>query len=106
MIINDAGDLLEATALYIEEHGWIQGEYRDTAGRVCVVGALEKLEEKDQILIVDSSNYYTAISAIRGIIHTSSITVWNDRVCQSQEQAVDMLRHAAKLTREVKDAQS
>lgn len=105
MIINNVGDVLEATALHIEEHGWLQRQFINSTGAACVMGALKRVEA--QSLDTRYGIYHAdAIRAIIGIIgHDTLVVVWNDYHCKSQEQAVEMLRRAAKLARETEDTQ-
>lgn len=97
MIINDAGDVLEAAALEIENHGWTQYKLRSEIGKVCVVGAIYAVTSAKGEL--QSRVFYYLQKAVGLCL----ITVWNDSICKSQEQAVDTLRHAAKLSREAEE---
>jgi hypothetical protein len=102
MIINDAGDLLEAVALEIEQRGWTQRQSEDPlTGKVCIGGALQKAATSTTPGEVFQQafrqlEYNCKISGGYTSEVFNSITMWNDNICTSQEQAVEMVRQAAK----------
>jgi hypothetical protein len=106
MIINDAGDLLEAAALEIEERGWTRGDFKDKeTSRVCVIGALQiaalYATKEQAIFAVQMMENVCQITPDSMRITEWRVVAWNDFICESQEQAVEMVRQSAKLAREV-----
>jgi dihydroxyacetone kinase-like predicted kinase len=114
-MINNSADLLEAAATEIETRGWARGVPVNEADQVCVLGALWSAEESlvssnfadmdyqkygeavtQNQYTLDSKSTREARAVIHEIIGIGNIAVWNDQICGSQQQAVDMLREAAK----------
>ncbi len=99
-----ASDVLDAAADYIEEHGWVQGQYANLDGAVCVSGAI------CAILTGDPCGYKTGFkSPFRpspekiflecNQIYTESIGDWNDAPGRTKEDVVSGLRLAGKKSR-------
>jgi hypothetical protein len=86
--------LLKAADL-LEEKGWTQGSYWLKSGEMCLMGAMGRTLDKDRTTYggepsVMAEQKLTALTGGYGIVG------WNDKVCQSKAQAVQLLRDAAK----------
>jgi hypothetical protein len=91
-VINNPADMLEAAASELEIHGWAQGAPINEYGQMCVYGALNRVGSNQN----RKSYWSPAIDAMTFTTGEVFIASWNDRICSSQEQAVEMLRTAAK----------
>lgn len=82
-------EALDGAADYIEEHGWLQGAFRDSGGRVCAEGAL-------------NTRYgfaYEAFHALSRHLGVDSVADWNDAEHRTKEQVVKELRACAQSLR-------
>lgn len=90
-------EVLAAAADYIDEHGWMRGDFCDKQGRVCVRGALyavvtgspdpRSLFEPDELV-----NWATVEldQSVDGLIE-----VWNDTEGRTARDVTDLLRQLA-----------
>jgi hypothetical protein len=77
--------MLNATADYIDEHGWCRLAY-EKGEQVCIVGALR---------IIGGSRRRPAFLYLGKYLKAHPIR-WNDRVCKDGSEASAMLREAAR----------
>lgn len=99
-----SADILEAAAGLMEKHGWCRTLIRNEQHQVCLLGSII-LSYPSFLSILESktAEHFLAeeIFAQTGIeppspIKASLIPYWNDLHCRSKEEAVEMLRMAAK----------
>jgi len=107
-------DIIDDGADYIEKNGWTQGDlYNWDAAALfppaCIMGGLLVGNTVENDVIRRSAVLYAAekrlpMATIVERVHSvipdlHSLAVWNDKVCQSQQEALDMMRLAAKRIR-------
>lgn len=90
-MIDNPADMLEAAAEELEAHGWIRGAGINSSGQRCILNALSTITPSSQFGV-----YTAAREKLAAVVGTSAIVVWNDKICQSQQEAVDALLLAAK----------
>lgn len=110
--------LLDDTADYIEENGWVQEQMYDiTTGRVCTVGGMAHVLGIGELEITTDTRLLAACGALIRVVGTAPhlaeectrdgsctcvvnwVTGWNDDEVQSMQQVLDALRKAAKIER-------
>lgn len=96
--LNPIGKTLIAAADYIEEHGWCQGQVRDSFGRVCITGALgySHLDSDLGPLHLDSEVREAAYMLLNKEVGIY-IAAWNDAPGRTQDEVVTKLREVAAL---------
>jgi hypothetical protein len=95
-------DILEASADYMEVHGWTRLEAISENGEVCMYGAFyevtNSLPENSLSEYMDAYNQIReAYACLYKALEGYQIAEWNDHVCASKYEAIDMFRRAAKL---------
>lgn len=96
-------DIYDTAASYIEEHGWTQGEEKNAAGQVCLVGGFRwgtrlsntwatsewAMGMLQSLLGLASPNYDFGLCPL---------VAWNDNPARTQDEVVNVLRgYANKL---------
>jgi hypothetical protein len=95
-------EVLRAAREYLFEHGWMQGEYEDEGGQVCLEGACRKPlglptrasddpDENDDETWAAAFNAEAAISRTLGI---PGVVTWND----DHDRTFDEVINAIDLT--------
>jgi hypothetical protein len=86
--------VLLAAADYIELHGWCRGSIGDLEGDgpVCPLGAIIMVIKKNAS---GGKSYAEAIPRLKAFLNRKYISIWFDRVCDSEARAVATLRAAA-----------
>lgn len=114
----DAAEILEKSADYIEQHGWVKGRDSDAEGRVCLVAAMGSVVsgkdaffdsreyEKDSefrraaksLLRVLVEQYGEGPNTVTGVFIPGQIVFYNDNCgagLRDQQEAVMCLQKAA-----------
>ncbi len=81
-------EALYAAADYIREHGWTRGTFSDNAGRVCMIGAIDRTTAR--------AGHVAACMALANTIG-DNIVVFNDYHCESGDDAIAALEIAADI---------
>jgi hypothetical protein len=88
-----AAEILEEAANRIDRFGWCQQAYSNPLGEFCLMGAATK-----GVMCIDAARVLGFLQ--REIFAQTGLDVtipeWNDEHCTSKEEAVEMLRMAAK----------
>lgn len=107
---DDVADVLEKAAEVIERDGWCQNQLTDEAGRVCLVGAIEKAAF-GEIRSVASMPVHDARWRLRcGAVDAVTVALgggglfavpsrWNDLPGRDQFEVIDLLKSVAKTIR-------
>ena len=77
-------EICKTVAKYIREHGWCQGEYHATDGRVCLVGALDSCFSNDY-----TNGEYRAVQRKLGV--AGPLSEWNDQEGRTVEEVLTIL---------------
>ena len=109
-------DVLDHAATIMEYWGWAQGSFLKPSGAMCHVGAIRAasgyythMDSRDGWYISRTDDRCAALmqeatffdaQAINAEMNRS-VVVWNDSICESQEEAIAKLREAAELARSV-----
>ncbi len=107
-------DALERAAKRVER-GWCQGVYRDDKGGVCLIGAIalecgrtirqSSYLEPDGWRTVGGKSVHTVEKARQekalSYLSPDRPDVWNDERGRTQEEVVEVLRHAVSRARDV-----
>lgn len=86
-LLSPAAATLLKAADYIEEHAWCQGTIEDSAGRVCLVGALTKVGGWE--------SYATVTDDLSHVLGNTNIVRWNNTPGRTKAEVVAALRGAA-----------
>lgn len=83
--------ILAEAAMYIDTHGWCQGDLKDAEGRVCVLKAVNNVCRRRA-----PKTFHAAISELArrtgGPLDGSSIAVWNDADGRTKNEVLAVLR--------------
>ena len=93
----EAAVMLDEARAYIEKHGWVQHAF-ESGGRVCLLGALQKVDGKKHGKAVDQEAQRIVCNLIGG---GYSIPQWNDASGRKKEDVLEILRAAAQCEREL-----
>lgn len=103
-VVRPAHPVLLKMAELLMEHGWCQGTYEDTEGRLCVMGAFLRTLELDDTWPVDDeweTPYYLGLQAFERSISPEmggqagelwDAADWNDRPGRTRDEVVARLR--------------
>jgi len=85
-----AADVLNKAADLLEQYGWCQGAYMDSAGRMCASQALTQAEPS-------AYRRHEARKVLREVIGVDflNIPAWNDHPRRTAEQVIATFRAAA-----------
>lgn len=89
------GKIIYDVADYIDRNGWCQGAY-SRYGEVCILGGFTATLGICHIPAIERIARFLSKSVATGIISVTGIVDWNDHICKSKEEAVNMLRQAAR----------
>lgn len=88
----------QAVKQVLQEHGWCQGGYRDSHGRVCLLGAIFYMAVIEQI---DEAEHDALVDAIRAKLRDRMefmlpgmivpISLWNDKPGRTVEEVYELL---------------
>jgi hypothetical protein len=81
--LNDMGQCLLQAADYIEKHGWCQGSAVKPDGRVCIVGALDR---------IGANTEYICYKLHERI---GNVPIWNDKSYRTKDEVTGLLRKMA-----------
>lgn len=109
----EIADIIDDGADYIEEHGWCQGGLYDWIAAdqyppACIMGGLLVGNAVQNDVINRLSVLYTTGRMPMNVVVTAfrdhapeigTISAWNDQVCETQQQALDLMRTVAKRIR-------
>lgn len=91
-VLTDAADLLR-------RHGWCRSFMTNSRGQMCVRGAIEAATPGDLIL-TSSSPRQQAFAMLKALLPADKgLMHWNDHVCATPQQAIDLLLRAASRNR-------
>ena len=82
------GEILNAAADAIEEHGWTQGRFGTQHVGFCAMGAMRHVSGLSTV--IEESAAYDLLRA-----HVGSTSYWNDEPGRTKEQVVTVLRKVA-----------
>jgi hypothetical protein len=97
-------DVLRHAAMYIEEHGWVQGSYCGMNSEKCAISAIIWAAKGGSVLLFDKShpNWGLYIGASRAAEkqlqaegHHGSMVGYNDNVATKMGQVTSLLRRTA-----------
>jgi hypothetical protein len=102
-------EILSGAAALIEAHGWVKGVYGDEEIGFCALGAMYRshgelttIENAAGSVLVPSMTVaevevfkLARQRLVRELVHSASITFWNDAVAESKDEVVETLRRAA-----------
>lgn len=92
-------EILSGAADLIEAHGWVKGEYGDEGYGFCALGAMYRSHA--ELTTVENSAESVEVfklarqRLVRELVHSVSITFWNDAVAKSKDEVVETLRRVA-----------
>jgi hypothetical protein len=92
-------DVLRAAARYIEEHGWYQGNYRNTDGRVCIVGAILSVTPEVDDTGDPGRLRSRSVDVLVLAFDDKAVTRWNDAPGRTEAEVLVALRAAAESYR-------
>ena len=84
--------VLARAADIIEKHGWCRRYFKDSRGRVCMLGALAAAFESRE----PDRRWNTATALIERVIGQPEISLWNDSQ-KTRQPVIAALRKAAIL---------
>lgn len=85
--VDECGQMLLRAADYIEEHGWCQHKLKDDEGRVCLLGAIWKVDG-------EGLNFMPRVDRAAGV-DAGGLISWNNALGRTKQEVVDVLRRAA-----------
>ncbi len=90
--------MLRKAAELIEEHGWHQGGFYGHRRACCLVGAVFWVYkgEPDAMYSYERCPALQHVTQLLGVDDPRGITTWNDGVCQSQKEAIEVLMTASR----------
>lgn len=88
--IDEVAQVLLDAADYIDKHGWCQNKLEDDDGRVCVMGALYRVN-------TPWSAYSKLFRHLSVNIKVLDVPFWNDAHGRTKEEVVSVLRKVAYL---------
>lgn len=102
----DARSVLLGAAMIMRSSGLARGTFHDTLGRVCVRGAIHVYLAKADLPFDEGSDVWDekveeieslvrAVLPVMKIENTEPISTWNDLLCNSADEAADLLERAA-----------
>jgi hypothetical protein len=106
--VNKVAELLETAADRIENHGWVQGQLIDLAGRTCARGAIILVRSDD----TTNATYHEYDKALRTLAQQvfpehnvdpwpgALIERWNDSEGMTKEEVIHQMHLAAKVASE------
>jgi hypothetical protein len=96
MRITDVAHTLREAAEYIGEHGWLQGTLSSADGRVCAIGAIQRIGGTGNARsydAVDALYEYLDLPMTTGILHP--VAIWNDEPERTAEDVILAMKCAA-----------
>lgn len=88
---------LRQAATYIKNHGWCQRLAEDDNGRVCLVGALSKVCNRNSSTYANIPDIRNVIKKLNPIVMKSrSLVDYNDTIGRTKEQVIELLETTAK----------
>jgi hypothetical protein len=76
----------------LEQYGWTQFTPKNTNGERCIGSAILRSEYK--MCDTYSSLYFELIKVFKKVSGIESFSYWNDCICKSKEEAIQMLDKA------------
>ncbi len=96
--LEQVADGLDATARYLQAHGWTQGAYLKEDGSACAVGAIYKTLNTFYLVPYQCQSI---VSLMTFDMDRLPIIGWNDRPGRTKEEVISLFHQAATKVREV-----
>lgn len=96
-MLNNAKDILNQAADYLEAFGWVQETLIDKQGRACLIGSIEKVAgilDKDYNR-TDAGELVKAYQYLYDQLGHYYPADWNDEPGRTAGEVIDLLRKAA-----------
>ncbi len=87
--LDAVGKVLWDAADHMQQYGWCRYSLYRSTGEVCVLGALEAVAGNGR-------TFYATRRIVSFLGNASGVTQWNDRICRNADEAVALLRGAAR----------